>query len=67
MPLNYGKQIQTIPGIQGVSPGGTAQVQINPNRRVSRLNFQCTGTAYIAPVLTLPASAGATAAPAGKV
>lgn len=61
--LNYGKQIQTIPGIQGVSAGGQAQVQINPNRRVSRLNFQCTGIAYVAPVLTLPASAGATVQP----
>lgn len=61
--LNYGKQIQTIPGIQGVAAGGQAQVQINPNRRVSRLNFQCTGIAYVAPVLTLPASAGATVQP----
>jgi uncharacterized protein with FMN-binding domain len=63
MPLNYGKQIQVIPGIQGVTAGGQAQVQINPNRRVSRLNFQCTGVAYVAPVLTLPASAGATVQP----
>jgi hypothetical protein len=63
MPLNYGRQIQTIPGIQGVTAGGQAQVQINPNRRVSRLNFQCTGIAYVNPVLTLPASAGASVQP----
>ena len=67
MPLNYGKQIQTIPGIQGVATGGQAQVQINPNRRVSRLNFQCTGIAYQAPVLTLPASSGATVQPTFNV
>lgn len=60
MPLNFGRQIQTIPGIQGVSAGGTAQVQINPNRRVSRMNFQTTGVAFVAPVLTL---AGATVQP----
>jgi hypothetical protein len=65
--LNYGKQIQTIPGIQGVAPGGQAQVQINPNRRVSRLNFQATGIAYVAPVLTLPDSAGATVQPTFNV
>ncbi len=63
MPLNYGKQIQTIPGIQGVTAGGQAQVQLNPNRRVSRMNFQATGIAYVAPVLTLPASSGATVQP----
>ena len=67
MPLNYGKQIQIIPGIQGVAAGGQAQVQINPNRRVSRLNFQCTGVAYLNPVLTLPASAGATVQPTFNV
>ena len=67
MSLNYGKQIQTIPGIQGVAPGGQAQVQLNPNRRVSRLNFQCTGIAYVAPVLTLPAAAGATVQPTFNV
>jgi hypothetical protein len=65
--LNYGKQIQTIPGIQGVTPGGQAQVQINPNRRISRMNFQCSGVAYVAPVLTLPASAGATVQPTFNV
>lgn len=58
IPLNFGKQSLTIPGIQGVTPGGQAQVQINPNRRISRVNFQCTGIAYVAPVLTLPAAAG---------
>ena len=63
MPLNYGRQIQTIPGITGVTAGGQAQVQLNPNRRVSRINFQCTGVAYVAPVLTLPAAAGATVQP----
>lgn len=63
MPLNFGKQVQTIPGIQGVTAGGQAQVQLNPNRRISRINFQCTGVAYLAPVLTLPASAGATVQP----
>lgn len=67
MPLNYGRQIQTIPGIQGVTAGGQAQVQINPNRRVFRMNFQCTGIAYVAPVLTLPASAGATVQPTFNV
>ncbi len=67
MPLNYGRQIQTIPGIQGVTAGGQAQVQINPNRRVFRLNFQCTGIAYVAPVLTLPASSGATVQPTFNV
>jgi len=65
--LNYGRQIQIIPGIQGVTPGGQAQVQINPNRRVSRLNFQCTGIAYVAPVLTLPAAAGASVQPTFNV
>ena len=65
--LNYGRQALTIPGITGVSPGGTAQIQINPNRRISRLNFQCTGIAYVAPVLTLPASAGATVQPTFNV
>lgn len=65
--LNFGRQIQTIPGITGVSTGGQAQVQINPNRRVSRLNFQCTGIAYVAPVLTLPAAAGATVQPTFNV
>ena len=67
MPLNYGRQIQVLAGIQGVVPGGQAQVQINPNRRVFRLNFQCTGTAYVAPVLTLPASSGATVQPTFNV
>jgi hypothetical protein len=67
MPLNYGKLIQTIPGIQGVTAGGQAQVQINPNRRVSRLNFQTSGVAYVAPVLTLPASSGATVQPTFNV
>ena len=67
MPLNYGRQIQTIPGIQGVSAGGQAQVQINPNRRVFRMNFQATGIAFVAPVLTLPAAAGATVQPTFNV
>jgi len=67
MPLNYGKQIQTIPGITGVSAGGTAQVLINPNRRISRLNFQVTGVAYVNPVLTLPASSGVTVQPTFNV
>ena len=67
MPLNFGRQIQTIPGIQGVTAGGQAQVQINPNRRVFRLNFQCTGIAYVNPVVTLPASAGATVQPTFNV
>ena len=67
MPLNYGKQIQTIPGIQGVTSGGQAQVQLNPNRRISRINFQCTGIAYVAPVLTLPASSGVTVQPTFNV
>jgi hypothetical protein len=67
MPLNYGRQIQTIAGIQGVTAGGQAQVQINPNRRVFRLNFQCSGIAYVAPVLTLPASAGASVQPTFNV
>ncbi|MDE2020062.1 MAG: hypothetical protein KGJ13_06990 [Patescibacteria group bacterium] len=60
MPLNYGRQVQVIPGITGVSAGGTAQVQINPNRRVSRMSFIATGIAFVAPVLTL---AGATTQP----
>lgn len=67
MPLNFGRQNQTIPGIQGVTAGGQAQVQINPNRRVFRMNFQCTGIAYVNPVLTLPASAGATVQPTFNV
>lgn len=67
MPLNYGRTNQIIPGIQGITPGGQAQVQINPNRRVFRMNFQCTGIAYIAPVLTLPASSGATVQPTFNV
>jgi len=67
MPLNFGKQIQVIPGIQGVSSGGTAQVQINPNRRVSRMNFQTTGVSYVKPVLTLPASSGVTVQPTFSV
>ncbi len=67
MPLNYGRQVQTIPGIQGVTAGGQAQVQINPNRRVFRMNFQCSGIAYVAPVLTLPAAAGATVQPTFNV
>src|SRR5665213_4033103 len=67
MPLNFGRTIQTIPGIQGVVAGGQAQVQINPNRRVFRMNYQCTGIAYVAPVLTLPASAGATVQPTFNV
>lgn len=62
MPLNFGRIIQTIPGIQGVTSGGQAQVQINPQRRVFRMNFQCSGIAYVLPVITLPASAGGTAA-----
>lgn len=61
-PLNLGRQIQTIPGIQGVAAGGSAQVQINPNRRIFNLNFQCTGIAYTTPSVTLPASAGGTRA-----
>jgi hypothetical protein len=64
MPLNFGKQVQTIPGIQGVAAGGVAQVQINPNRRVSRMNFTLTGIAFLAPVLTL---AGATTQPTFNV
>jgi hypothetical protein len=67
MPLNFGRTIQTIPGIQGVVAGGQAQVQINPNRRVFRMNYQCTGVAYVAPVLTLQASAGATVQPTFNV
>lgn len=67
MPLNFGRIVQTIPGIQGVAAGGQAQVQINPNRRVFRMNFQCTGIAYVSPVLTLPASAGATVQPTFNV
>ncbi len=67
MSLNNGRQNQFIPGIQGVTAGGQAQVQINPNRRVFRMNFQCTGVAYVAPVLTLPASAGATVQPTFNV
>jgi hypothetical protein len=67
MPLNYGRQIQTIPGIQGVTPGGQAQVQINPNRRVFRMNFQCSGIAYVLPVLTLPLSSGVTVQPTFNV
>src|SRR5579872_2164263 len=63
MALNNGRQIQFLPGIQGVVAGGQAQVQINPNRHIFRLNFQCTGVAFVAPVLTLPASAGATVQP----
>lgn len=67
MALNYGRQVQTIPGIQGVVPGGNAQVQINPNRRVFRMNFQCIGIAYVLPILTLPASSGVTAQPTFNV
>lgn len=67
MPLNFGRQIQIIPGIQGVTAGGQAQVQLNPNRRIFRTNFQCTGIAYVAPVLTLPASAGASVQPTFNV
>lgn len=67
MPLNYGKLIQTLAGIQGVNAGGQAQIQLNPNRRVSRVCFQCTGTAYVAPVLTLPAAAGASVQPTFNV
>jgi hypothetical protein len=63
MALNNGRQLQFVPGIQGVVAGGQAQVQINPNRRIFRLNFQCTGVAFVAPVLTLPASAGASVQP----
>lgn len=63
MALNNGRQINVIPGIQGVGAGGQAQVQLNPNRRIFRLNFQCTGVAYVLPVLTLPASSGVTTQP----
>jgi len=53
---NRGTLRNTITGIQGVVPGGTAQITISGNKRVHRVTLQCTGIAYTTPVLTIPAA-----------
>jgi len=51
--VNTGKLINFITGIQGVSPGGTATINLDLNKRYHRLDFQCKAINYT----------GATAAP----
>ena len=56
--LNNGRQRAFITGIQGVSAGGQAQINLPTDRRFHRLIFQCTavyltgGTALVATALT---------------
>lgn len=43
---NFGASINIISGIQGVSPGGTASINMPVNNRIHRETFQCSGVAY---------------------
>lgn len=45
-PVNFGASINLISGIQGVSPGGQASINMPVNNRIHRENFQCTGVGY---------------------
>jgi len=67
--LNHGRLVQYITGIQGVSPGSIATVQIPVNARYHRLIFQCTaGTTYATPpAVAMPAGAGGTLATLASV
>lgn len=48
---NFGRLVNLITGIQGVAPGGQASINMQTNQRVHRLNFQCTGIAWKAPLV----------------
>lgn len=43
---NFGASINIISGIQGVSPGGSATINMPVNARVHRETFQCSAIAY---------------------
>jgi hypothetical protein len=48
---NFGRLINLITGIQGVAPGGQASINMPVNQRIHRLNFQCSGIAWINPLV----------------
>jgi hypothetical protein len=48
---NFGRLINRITGIQGVNPGGQASINMPVNQRVHREDFQCSGIAWIAPIV----------------
>lgn len=50
---NYGASINIISGIQGVSPGGQSSINMPVTNRIHRETFQCSGVAYVAPVVTV--------------
>jgi hypothetical protein len=60
-PQNYSPLTNIIPGIQGVSPGAQASIQIPCNCRIHREVFQCAGIMYRNPTAVPTAvDAGAT-------
>lgn len=60
---NFGSSINIISGIQGVSAGGNATVNMPVNQRIHRETFQCSGYGYrrsngISPIVFTPEVAG---------
>ena len=43
---NFGASINIVSGIQGVSPGGQASINMPVNQRIHRETYQCGGIAY---------------------
>lgn len=63
-PINYGALVNIIPGIQGVTAGGQASINMPVNCRIHREVFQCSGIMYRNPtVVPATADAGATFTP----
>lgn len=45
-PKNFGSSVNLITGIQGISSGGQASINMPVNNRIHRETFQCSGIAY---------------------
>ena len=56
---NKGRLINYINGITGVSAGGRAIINLPTNQRYHRNILRCTAVNYTAPVVAIPAGAGA--------
>ena len=50
---NLGRSVNVLSGFQGVTPGGTASINLPVNQRYFRNVLQCYGIYYSAPTLTL--------------
>ncbi len=55
---NYGASINIISGIQGVSPGGQASINMNVSQRIHREIFQCAGIMYRTPTVAFTGGGG---------